>query len=93
MVKMKSTPSFRDERGNLPVGRGRGKFGPHRGQGVRTRGGGRATETPLSSPGVKSVFDTLKGQVLTTPSSNFDDEQFLKEIPKKEGGVVAVDRV
>ena len=85
MVKTKSTPSFRDERGNLPVGRGRGKFGPHRGRGVRTCGGGRATEAPLSPPGVRSVFDTLKGQVLTTPSSNFDDEQFLKEMPKGRG--------
>ena len=85
MVKMKSTPSFRDERGNLPVGRGRGKFGVHRGRGVRTRGGRAVCGTPFSSPKFKGVFDALKGQVLAAPVIDFDDEQFVREMPKGRG--------
>ena len=40
MVRTKKTPSFRNVRGELPTGRGWGKFRPHRGRGVQTRGGG-----------------------------------------------------
>ena len=66
MVRQKHMKSYRDEHGNLPVGRGRGKQGQHRG-----RGG----ESPNEVVNIRNSFFTLCG--LTMDKEESDNEEGL----------------